>query len=186
MSTRPLWVIGVARQAGPRATRLTRPLVITALVGLAFVLPGAVLAEQAIERIVEREHRTEIVEVVSDDVCGDVAGSQGLRSGVFRNIETGHRTITVYEDRFHLVDVENGTYSYDFDDPTIPDVSGYHYASPFQFVLTKGENVIVMENQHEFLPGAPNGIRLWFRYHATWQGGTPIVEREFFKVTGCP
>jgi hypothetical protein len=28
--------------------------------------------------------------------------------------------------------------------------------------------------------------RLWFRYHLTWKDGEPLVEREFFEVTGCP
>lgn len=53
-------------------------------------------------------------------------------------------------------------------------------------MATKGENVIVMENQHEFLPGHPDGIRVSFRYHLTWKEGAPVVEREFFNVTGCP
>jgi hypothetical protein len=156
-----------------------------ALSALALSTPASSLAGQTIERVVERHHQLEIVEAVTDDVCGDVAGGEGLRSGVFTNIETGHQYITVWEDKAQFLDFETGTYSYDFDDPSIPDVSGYHYTSPLRFMLTKGQNVVFMENQHEFLPGSPNGIRIWYRYHATWQGDTPIVEREFFKVTGC-
>jgi len=149
-------------------------------------ISGSAAARGPIERIVERDHQTVKVQVVTDDVCGDLAGGQGLRSGTFTLVETGHRTITIYEDRFHVVDVENGTYSYDFDDPSIPDVSGYRYASPFIVFATKNDDVIVMENQHEFLPGQPDGIRIWFRYHLTWKDDAPFVEREFFKVTGCP
>ena len=149
-------------------------------------LPAPVAAAPPVERIIEREHRTEIVQVVTDDVCGDLNGGHGLRSGTFRLIETGHRHITVYDDRFHVVDVENGTYSYDFDDPLIPDVSGYRYTSPFALVVNKNDSVIVMENQIEFLPGHPDGIRIAFRYHLTWHNGEPVVERVFFSVTGCP
>lgn len=149
-------------------------------------LPASVAAAPPLERIIERDHRTEIIQVVTDDVCGDLSGGQGLRSGTFRLVETGHRHITVYEDRFHVVDVENGTYSYDFDDPSIPDVSGYRYTSPFALVVNKNGNEIVMENQIEHLPGSPNGIRISFRYHLTWRDGQPVVERVFFKVTGCP
>jgi len=157
-----------------------------ALSALALSVPASSLAGQAIERVVERHHRLEIVEAVTDDVCGDVAGGEGLRSGVFTNIETGHQYITVRDNWSQFLDFETGTYSYDFDDPSIPDVSGYHYTSPLRFVFTKGQNSVFFVNQHEFLPGAPNGIRVWYRYHATWQGDLPIVEREFFKVTGCP
>jgi hypothetical protein len=28
--------------------------------------------------------------------------------------------------------------------------------------------------------------QLWFRYHLTWKDDAPVVERGFFKVTGCP
>jgi hypothetical protein len=157
-----------------------------ALAALVLALPGPALADGPIERIVERDHRIEILQVVSDDVCGDVGGGLGLRSGVFRMVETGHRHISIYEDRYHVVDVENGTYSYDFDDPSIPDVYGYRYTSPFSLVVTKGENVLVTENQHEMLPGSPDGIRISFRYHLTWRDGRPQVEREFFAVSGCP
>ena len=166
--------------------RALKPIQVTTILALVFVLPAQVLAAPPIERIMDRHHRTEIVQVVTDDVCGDVAGSQGLRSGTFSLVETGHWFITLTEDGFHVSDVETGTYSYDFDDPAIPDVSGYHYVSPFTAVFTRNDNLIVMENQHEFLPGSPDGIRIWFRYHLTARDDVPIVEREFFKVTGCP
>ena len=147
---------------------------------------GSVSASPPIQRLVETTHKAEYDQVVTDDVCGDLAGSQGLRSGVFHLVETGQRRITWFEDRLQAVDIENGTYSYDFDDPTIPDVSGYRYVSPTSVVINKNDNVIVTENQREFLPGHPDGITIQFRYHVTWQDDEPIVEREFFKVTGCP
>jgi hypothetical protein len=167
-------------------TKRSRGFLLLAL-PLAFAASASsVAASPPTERIVEREHKTEYVQVVTDDVCGDVAGSQGLRSGTFHNVETGHRYITWFEDRLHVVDVENGTYAYDFDDPAIPDVSGYRYTSPTSIVINKNDNVTVTQNQHEFLPGHPDGITIQFRMHFTWQDGEPIVEREFFNVTGCP
>jgi hypothetical protein len=166
--------------------RRNRSITITLATLLLLGIPATAAASGPVERIVERHHKTEIIQVVTDDVCGDVSGGLGLRSGVFRNVETGHTTITVFEDRFQVVDVETGTYSYDFDDPSIPDVSGYHYTSPFKLVVNKNDNVLITENQHEFLPGQPDGIRIWFRYHLTWKDDAPVVEREFFKVTGCP
>ena len=98
----------------------------------------------------------------------------------------GALIFTTFEDRVRVSDVETGTYSYDFDDPSIPDVSGYRYTSPFTAVVNKNENLILSEHQHEHLPGSPNGITISFRFHVTWHDGEPIVEREFFKVTGCP
>ena len=110
----------------------------------------------------------------------------GLRAGTFTIVETGHSFVTSFEDRVRVTDVETGTYSYDFDDPSIPDASGYRYSSPFTAVVNKNEDLILTENQHEYLPGSPNGITVSFRLHVTWHDGEPIVEREFFKVTGCP
>ena len=157
-----------------------------ALLVLALVVPAQVLAAGPTEQIRVRDHKAEYVQVVADDVCGDVGGGQGLRAGTFRIVETGHFFITSFEDGVRVSDVETGTYSYDFDDPSIADVSGYRYTSPFAAVINKNEDLILTENQHEFLPGSPNGITISFRIHVTWHDGEPIVEREFFKVTGCP
>ena len=149
-------------------------------------LPLSVAAGGPVERTVEREHKAVSTEVVSDDVCGDVGGSLGLRSGTFTLVETGHLRITIFEDRVHVLELVAGTYSYDFDDPTIPDVSGYHWTSTFSFVMNERGSAVFTHNQHEFLPGHPDGIRVWFRTHVTWNDDIPVVEREFFKVTGCP
>ena len=133
-----------------------------------------------------RDHRYAYTEVVTDDACGDVAGGQGLRSGTFSLVENGHRTLWVYEDSFLFVDVENGTYDYDFDDPSIPDVSGVRYTSPTRYLLTKSGNENYTENQVEFVPGAPGGIRIWICVNVHWRDGLPYIEREVFNVTGCP
>lgn len=162
---------------------LTIPIALAAV--LLVGIPASAVAGGPIERIVERDQKTEIVQVVSDDICGEIFGPAGRGAGTLYITETGHRTIMVYEDRFHVVDVEVGTYWYDYDDPAIADVAG-RYESPFSLVVTKGGNVIVTENLHEFLPGSPDGIRIWFRYHLTWKDDEPVVEREFFNVTGCP
>jgi hypothetical protein len=149
-------------------------------------IPASAAASGPIERTVERHHKSEIIEVVTDDACGDVGGSLGLRSGVFRMIETGHTKITIYEDRFQVIDVENGIYSYDFDDPSIPDVAGIRYTSPLSAVVNKNDNVLITQILHEHVPGSPDGFRIWERWHLTWKDGAPFVERYFFKVTGCP
>jgi len=147
---------------------------------------GARLAEAEYAPVFPITPQTEIIEAVTDDVCGEVGGGLGLRSGVYRMVETGHTKITVFEDRFQVIDVENGTFSYDFDDPSIPDVSGYRYSSPFSAVVNKNDNVLITQILHEHLPGTPDGIRIWERWHLTWKDGAPFVERYLFKVTGCP
>ena len=162
------------------------PIQAATLLVLALVLPAQVLAAEPTEQIRVRDHQIEYVQVVTDDVCGDVGGGQGLRAGTFRIVETGHFFITFFEDQVRVSDVETGTYSYDFDDPSIPDVSGYRYTSPLSAVITKNQDLILTENQHEHLPGSPNGITVSFRLHVTWHDGEPIVVREFFNVTGCP
>jgi hypothetical protein len=157
---------------------------IALLATLAF--PFAVAAAGPVERIIVREHKAESFQVVTDDVCGDVGGGLGLRSGTFTLVETGHLRITVFEDRLHVLELVAGTYSMDFDDPTIPDVSGYRWTSTVVFVMNERGSQVFTHNQHESLPGDPDGIRVWFRTHVTWNDDTPVVEREFFKVTGCP
>ena len=162
-----------------------RTFAITLSTVLLLGIPASAAASGPVERIVERHHKTEIVEIVTDDVCGDVGGGLGLRFGVFRNVERPP-TITVFEDRFQVVDVENGTYSYDFDDPSIPDVAGYRYTSPFNLVVNKNDNVLVTQILHEHLPGSPDGIRFWERWHLTWKDGAPFVERYFWRSRGAP
>ena len=153
---------------------------------LASVLPAQVLAGGPTQRIRVRDHKAEYVQVVTDDVCGESVAGRASAPGRSAIVETGHTFVTSFEDRVRVSDVETGTYSYDFDDPSIPDVSGYRYTSPFTAVVNKNEDIILTENQHEHLPGSPNGITVSFRLHVTWHNGEPIVEREFFKVTGCP
>ena len=166
--------------------RRKRTIVITLAAGLLLGIPASAAAGGPVERIVDRHHKTEIVEVVTDDVCGDVGGGLGLRSGVFRMVETGHTQITDFGDRFQVIDVENGTFSYDFDDPSIPDVSGYRYTSPLNFVANKSEDSHFTQILHEHLPGHPDGITVSERWHISWKDGAPFIERYFFKVTGCP
>jgi len=166
--------------------RHKRTIVITLAAGLLSGIPANAAASGPVERIVERHHKSEIVEVVTDDVCGEVGGALGLRSGVYRQVENGHTTITDFGDRFHFIDVETGMFSYDFDDPSIPDVSGYRYTSPLSAVVDKNDDLHITQNLHEHLPGHPDGITVSERWHLTWKDGAPFVERYFFKVTGCP
>ncbi len=168
-----------------RRPRSRMTLVAAVSIAASLALPGIVIGA-APERIVFRDHKTPIEFHVTDDVCGDLAGGQGLRSGWFREIETGHRQFLIFEDSIHIVDVETGVYSYDFDDPTIPDVSGYRYTSPSVTQVTKGGTIVVMENIREFVPGDPDAIRLTIHYHLTSRDGVTIVERELISVTGCP
>ena len=169
----------------PRRRRVHAMRAAVSAIAVALALPATVLGA-APERFVFRDHKTLIEFHVTDDVCGDLAGSQGLRSGWFREIETGHRQFLIFEDSIHIVDVETGVYSYDFDDPSIPDVSGYRYASPSVVQVTKGGTIVVMENIREFVPGDPDGITLTIHYHLTYRDGAPVVERELLRVTGCP
>ena len=167
-----------------RARRLVGSLV--AIAAAAMIVPIPVLGAGPTGRVVVQTHKAEYSEHVTDDVCGDVAGSLGLRAGWFHKVETGRLQILTFDDMFHLVDIETGTYSYDFDDPAIPDVTGHRYTSPTSIHFTKGETFVHTENIVEFVPGAPDGIRLSIRYHLTWRSGVPLVEREVFRVTGCP
>ena len=169
-------------------TPMRRRVLLGAVVALlaAGAFPLQVAAAPALEKLVVRDHRYAYTEVVTDDACGDIAGGQGLRAGTFSLVENGHRTLWVYENSFLFVDVENGTYSYDFDDPSIPDVSGIRYTSPTRYILTKSGNENYTENQVEFVPGAPGGIRIEICVNIHWHDGLPFIEREVFNVTGCP
>lgn len=48
--------------------------------------------------------------------------------------------------------------------------------------LTTGGTFVVSVALDDF----PTGIRIWERFHLTEADGSPVVERDFQKVTGCP
>ena len=77
--------------------------------------------------------------------------------------------------------IDIGTYHVDFVDPALADQNS-QFAEAVHVTLTPGETFVVSLAFHDF----PTGIRIWERFHLTEVNGSPVVEREIFKVTGCP
>jgi hypothetical protein len=49
--------------------------------------------------------------------------------------------------------------------------------------LTRGETFIHTVSFHDFLG---RDVRIFVRLHLTVVDGTPVVDRDILKVTGCP
>jgi hypothetical protein len=111
-----------------------------------------------------------------DDICG-------LRA----NTTTYHRKIEQVQffersdGTFVYRDVAVVTYESDYVDPALPDLSG-RLTEVNHFVLTPGEVFVAVTTYHDFF----GDIRIFYRFHVTVKDGEPVVEREIYKVTGCP
>ena len=109
------------------------------------------------------------------DICGRLASfTFTFRTQVIH--------LTEHEDgSFSFNFIEIGTYQVDFVDPLLADQDS-QFAEAFHATLTPGETLVVSLTFHDF----PSGIRIWERFQLTEVDGSPIVEREIQKVTGCP
>ena len=82
--------------------------------------------------------------------------------------------------------IDTGTYHVDFVDSALADQNSEWaeavHATAVHATLTRGGTFVVSVAFHDF----PTGIRIWERFHLTEVDGSPVVEREIQKVTGCP
>ena len=111
-----------------------------------------------------------------DDICGPRAATATftVRTRVIHATEG-------QDGSFNVTFVDTGTYQVDFVDPTIADQDS-QFTSFVHHAFTRGEVEVLTEAFHDF----PTGVRIWERFHATVVAGRIVIEREVFKVTGCP
>jgi hypothetical protein len=143
----------------------------------ATVLVTAAPAGAAAATFTVVDHGTSFTQSFPDDICGERASTTTFT----RTVEQTHLT-TRSDGTFAYHDVTVFTYTSDYVDPSLPDVSG-RGTEVNNFVLTPGGTFIVSLPFHDFF----GDVRIHVKVHLTLLAdGTVAVEREVLDVTGCP
>jgi hypothetical protein len=122
------------------------------------------------------QHNVTYSEYYPDDICGPRAV---LATYTAKVIQQKFLERPDGSWNYHEVDVV--TYTADYDDPSLPDVTG-KLTEVNNYNLTPGDNYIVSGTFHEFF----GDVKIWERYHLTVVKGEPVVERYFVDWVGCP
>jgi hypothetical protein len=150
------------------------------LVLIGLVLPALLVATPASAARPETwtvvDHDVTFTEEFPDDICGDRANTTTFTRKVEQVHLTAHRDGT-----FTYHDVAVVTYTSDYVDPSIPDVTG-RLTEVNRFTFTRGEVFTATTTFHDFF----GDVRIFVRFHLTDVGGTIRVEREVLDVSGCP
>ena len=77
--------------------------------------------------------------------------------------------------------MSTGTYHVDFLDPALADQDS-QFAGPTHVTLAPSGTFVFSVAFHDF----PTGLRIRQRNHLTVVDGSPVVDRDILKVTGCP
>jgi hypothetical protein len=109
-----------------------------------------------------------------DDVCGPRAGwSTFVLTRVLHIVDMG--------DSVHLTAIDTGRYTTDFDDPAIEDYKS-QFTEALHFNLTRGGTVTFNYEFHDF----PGDITIRGQTVFVEHDGVVLVDREVFRVDGCP
>lgn len=111
-----------------------------------------------------------------DDICGPRANTTTF-TGTVDQVHYLARA----DGTFLYRDVAVVTYVADYDDPTLPDLSG-RLTEVNHFVLTPGDTFNGTTTFHDFA----GDLRIFVRVHVTEVKGSVVVNREFVSFTGCP
>jgi hypothetical protein len=157
-----------------RTARLMRLLVVLAGLSALLAVPahGAAPAEKTTVVV----HGLTYSQFFPDDICGPRASTTTftIRTRVVRSTEEQDGT-------FNVTFADTGTYHVDFVDPAIADQDS-QFTHTAHHAFTPGGVEIFNTTFHDF----PTGIMIWERVHATFVNEQLVIEREVFKVTGCP
>lgn len=157
-----------------RAARFGRLLFVLAVLLALLAVPAQAAAPAGKTTVVV--HGLTFSMFFPDDICGPRAGTTTftIRTQVTRAWEEQDGT-------FNVTFAETGTYHVDFVDPAIANQDSQYTQTARHAFMPSGVEVYNL-TFHDF----PTGIRIWERIHATFVNEQLIVEREVFKVTGCP
>lgn len=138
-----------------------------------FVLAGPAMAAGPL--IIHESAKKEVTTLYfPDDICGP-------RAGWTTFVETWRFHATDLGDSLHINAGETGWYTTDFDDPSIDDYRA-QYTEAVAFNLTRGGTATFNSEYHDF----PGDIRIHEQIVFHEVDGEVLVEREVFRVTGCP
>ena len=111
-----------------------------------------------------------------DDICGPRA------SFITFTARTAQQQFLPRRDGTWLYrEVSVVTYTSDYDDPSLPDVTG-RLTEVNHYNLTPGNTFIANEPFHDFF----GDVKIWWKYHLTVVDGSPVVERSIVDWVGCP
>ena len=160
------------------SVRLFASLGLGVLLGVA-LLAAPVSADSPITHITDAQHHFTHTEYFPDDICGPRAST-----ATFTTTLVSHAIVqydTAVGRVVHLQMVETSSYTFVYDDPTIPSGRG-HSTDTVHWNFTAGGADVYKEMFHDYA----GGLRIQYRYHITTIDGVTHVEQEFFSVTGCP
>jgi hypothetical protein len=161
-----------AMRSGRLRRGKTASLVVTAAALVLAVLPAHAAGAATTSTVV-------LHGLTHSELAPDICGRDAFFSFTIRTQVTH---LTEHEDgSFSFNFTETGTYHVDFVDPTVADQDS-QFTEAVHASLTPGGTFVVSVAFHDF----PTGIRIWERFHLTEVDGSPVVEREIQKVTGCP
>lgn len=109
-----------------------------------------------------------------DDICGP-------RAGWTTFVLTRVLHVTDLGDSVHITAIDTGRYTTDFDDPAIDDYKS-QFTEALHFNLTRGGTVTFNYEFHDF----PGDITIQGQNVFVEVDGEVLVDREVFRVDGCP
>jgi len=123
--------------------------------------------KQSTRNVVTTEH-------FPDDICGP-------RAAWWTFVSSSHLVVTDLGDSIHVVYGETGTYSADFDDPSIPDYTS-RFTDAQHFNITRGGTVVFTEQWRDF----PGTIQIHEHIVFVEVDGDVRIDSDVLSVTGCP
>jgi hypothetical protein len=128
--------------------------------------------------IVSREIQHNSVETIhfDDDICGPRANWTTFT----RTLEK-QRFVLRGDGTWNFQYTGVVTYISDYDDPSLPEVSG-RLTEVGNYNLTPSMNYVATETFHDFF----GDVRIWWKLNLKVVDGQPVVDRTMLEVTGCP
>ncbi|KRF38401.1 hypothetical protein [Terrabacter sp. Soil810] len=152
-----------------------RNVVATAIGAAAIIIILPVPVASASPRTVV-EHNVVLTVPFPDDICGPRANLTTFT----RKVEQS-QFIPGSDGSFSYRDVAAVTYSVDFVDPSIPDVTG-RLTEVNHYVLTPAGTFTGSTTYHDFF----GDVRIFVRFTGVQVGDTIVVDRTVESVSGCP
>lgn len=147
------------------------------LIALLAPIALAATATASTDTVTVVEHGTTFTAFFPDDICGDRASTTTFT----RLVEQSHLTQRA-DGSFSYHDVGVFTYTSDYVDPDLPDLTGQG-TEVNHYVLTPGDTFIASNPFHDFF----GDVHIHVKVHLTVRpDGTAVVDRDVLKVTGCP
>ena len=154
------------------------------LAALALAIPVAAVLGPADRAAAARPYVQTIVDrgvVVTEYFPDDICGPRGSTTTFTHRVQQSH--LTEHPDgSFTYHDVSVFTYTADYDDPALPDLTG-SATEVNHYTLTPSEGFLISTTYHDLV----GDLRIFERVNLKIRpDGTLVVDRAVLDVTGCP